>query len=78
MEQTIYLYLRGQPKLLEFIRREPIWYRYLLREGAKLLPELEKEAKVFYGQTFTGRLNRVSDQVQMASMLINVANILKD
>ncbi|GGN49131.1 YlbE-like family protein [Oceanobacillus indicireducens] len=78
MEQAVYLYLREQPKLLEFIRRQPIWYRYLLREGAKVLPELEKEAKVFYGQTFSGRLNRVSDQVQMASMLINVANILKD
>lgn len=78
MERAIYLYLREQPKLLEFIRQEPRWYRYLLRDGAKRLPELEKEAKVFYGQTFSGHLNRVNDQVQMASMLINVANILKD
>lgn len=78
MDLATYQFIQGQPKLLEFVRNNPIWYRYLLRDGIKRIPELEKEAKIFYGQTFSGRLNRINDQVQMASMLINVANILKD
>lgn len=78
MESAIYQYLRTKPELLEFMRHQPIWYRYLSRDGAKRLAELEKEANIFYGKTFSGRLSRVNDQVQMASMLINVANMLKD
>lgn len=78
MEPVIYHYLRTNPELLEFIRQNPVWYRYLGRDGRGRMNDLEKEAKIFYGQTFSGRLNRVNDRVQMASMLINVANILKN
>lgn len=78
MDNMTYLYLRNRPELLKFMRQHPIWYRYLMRDGVNRLPELEKEAKIFYGQTFSGRLDRVNNQVQMASMLINLANILKD
>lgn len=78
MDQTTYFYLKQQPKLMEFIRQRPIWYRYLSREGATRIPELEKEAKIFYGQTLSQRLNRINDQVEMASTLINLANLLKD
>ncbi|WP_405102428.1 YlbE-like family protein [Oceanobacillus sp. FSL H7-0719] len=78
MDRATYNYIKQQPKLVEFMRQRPIWYRYLSRDGATRIPELEKEAKVFYGQTLSQRLNRVNDQVQMASMLINLANLLKD
>jgi hypothetical protein len=78
IEPRIYAYLQENPKMLDFIRQQPIWYRYLSRDGASRIPELEKEAKRFHGQTWSGRLNRMNEQVQMASMLINVANILKD
>lgn len=78
MDLETYQYLRTNPRLLEYIRQHPIWYRYLSRDGIKRLEALEKEAKVFYGQTISGRLHRVNEQVQMASMLINLTNILKD
>jgi len=78
MDQTTYFYLKQQPKLMDFIRQRPIWYRYLSRDGAARIPELEKEAKIFYGQTLSQRLNRINDQVEMAFTLINLANLLKD
>ncbi len=78
MDRTTYLYLKQQPKLVEFVRQRPIWYRYLSRDGATRISELEKEAKIFYGQTLSQRLNRMNDQVEMASTLINLANLLKD
>ncbi|MCM3742251.1 YlbE-like family protein [Oceanobacillus luteolus] len=78
MDLATYQYLQNNPRALEFIRLNPIWYRYLSRDGVKRTQDLEKEVKIFFGQTFSGRLNRMNDQVQMASMLIQVANILKD
>lgn len=78
MDTATYHYLLSNPKFIDYVRQNPIWYRYLLRDGVKRLPELEREVKIFYGQTISGRLNRMNDQVQMASMLIQLANILKD
>ena len=78
MDAYTYYYLKEQPKLLEFIRYEPIWYRYLSRDGAARLSELEREAKIFYGQTLPQRLKRINQQMQMASMFIHAAELLKD
>ena len=56
----------------------PIGYRHLSRDGLKRVNELENAAKVFYGKTLSQRMDRVNNQLQMASMLINMADLLKD
>lgn len=71
-------YLANNPTLQEFIRYEPYWYRQLSRDGLKRVNELEKASKVFYGKTLSQRVDRVNNQLQMASMLINMADMLKD
>lgn len=78
MDATTYRYLKSQPNLLEFIRQQPNWYRYLSRDGMVRVQELEREAKIFHGKTLSQRLDRINHQVNMASMLINVADLLKD
>lgn len=78
MDSSTYQYLSNQPKLLEFIRHNPHWYRYLSRDGLTRRTELEREAKIFFGQTLTQRVERVNQRIQMASMLMNVAELLKD
>ncbi|MHA6251404.1 YlbE-like family protein [Oceanobacillus sp. CAU 1775] len=78
MDATTLQFLSNNPKLLEFIRHEPYWYRYLSRDGLKRVNELEREAKVFYGKTLAQRMDRVNNQLEMASMLINMADLLKD
>ena len=78
MDSTTIQYLANNPKLQEFIRYEPHWYRHLSRDGLKRVNELENAAKVFYGKTLSQRMDRVNNQLQMASMLINMADLLKD
>ncbi|WP_163970768.1 YlbE-like family protein [Oceanobacillus halotolerans] len=77
MQQEVYEYLRVRPHLLMFIRYNPVWYRYLMRD-ATIIPELEKEAKRFYGKTIPQRVEKIGDQVQMLGMLMHVANSVND
>lgn len=78
MDELTFLYLQNNPKIREYIRFEPIWYRYLSRDGLERIEELEIEAKRFYGLTFPQRMERFNQQLQMASMLMNVAKMMKD
>ncbi|HLR66037.1 YlbE-like family protein [Virgibacillus alimentarius] len=77
MHEVSYSYLQNHPELLVFVRYNPVWYRYLSRDPNKL-EELEKEAKRFYGKTFTKRLEKMNNQVQMITMLMQFAGAMKD
>ena len=77
MNEEVYLYLKSQPKLINFVRNNPVWYRYLTREPNRI-NELEQASKAFYGKTFTQRLNHLSSQMQMVHMLIKFTGIIKD
>lgn len=77
MQAVCYQYLRSRPELLRFVRLNPIWYRYLARDP-KNLSELETAAKQFYGKTFSQRLEKVGDSVQMARMLMQFADSMRD
>jgi len=77
MQSFCYQYLQENPDLLQFVRYNPIWYRYLTRDPNRL-SELEREAKHYYGKTFSKRLEKFNNQVQMASMLMQFADAMKD
>lgn len=77
MDPTSYNYLSNNPRLAMFVRYNPIWYRYLSREPERI-NEIEKEAKKFYGKTFSQQLDKVNNQVQMVRMLIQFAGEMKD
>lgn len=77
MDPSCYHYLKSQPELLTFVRLNPIWYRHLTREPNRI-HEIEKEARKFYGKTFPQKLERVSNQIQMVGMLIELAGAMKD
>ncbi|HLR40676.1 MAG TPA: YlbE-like family protein [Virgibacillus sp.] len=77
MHALSYAHLRAHPELAKFVRYNPMWYRYLSRD-ANRLGELEKEAKIFYGKTFSQRLEKMNSQVQTISMLIQFAETMKD
>lgn len=77
MEPICYQYLRSNPELLRFVRFNPMWYRYLTRDPSRI-NEIEKEARKFYGKTIPQRLEKLSNHVQMASMLIQLAGNMKD
>lgn len=77
MDQATYQYLQLHPKLAEFVRYNPVWYRYLTRDPKRVY-ELDKEAKIFYEETLSQRLEKVNKQVQMMKMLIQFAGAMKD
>lgn len=77
MQSFCYHYLQSRPDLLYFVRFNPEWYRYLTREPNRIY-ELENEAKRFYGKTFSQRLEKWSNQLQMAGMLMEFADLMKD
>lgn len=77
MDAETYRYLTSHPELLTFVRYHPIWYRYLSRDPNKI-HELSRVAKKFYGYTFTQRLERLNNQIQMVGMLIQLTEAMKD
>ncbi|WP_053219786.1 YlbE-like family protein [Virgibacillus senegalensis] len=77
MQPVIYQQLNNRPDLKHFIRMNPEWYRKLTRNPDEL-KEMEKAAKVFYGKTIPQRMERLSDQMQMVTMLIQLAGAMKD
>jgi hypothetical protein len=77
MHPAVYETLTKQPQLFEFIRENPIWYRYLSREPGMVL-EIEKAAREYEGKTFSKRLEKLGSQAQMVHMLIQLAGAMKD
>lgn len=77
MQPKVYQFLQTRPELLQFIRLNPEWYRKLMRDPDQL-NALECNAKVFYGRTVPQRIEKFGDQLQMVSMLIQMAGAMKD
>lgn len=77
MNKELYQFLATRPDLINFIRFNPIWYRYLNRDPLRIT-EMEKEAKRYYGKTFSQKVERVGNNVQMLSMLLQFTEMMKD
>lgn len=77
MNKEVYHYVRSRPDLTNFIRFNPIWYRYLSRDPARI-NEFEQEAKRFYGKTMPQRLEKINQNMQMVGMLLQFAEMMKD
>ncbi|WP_047981373.1 YlbE-like family protein [Ornithinibacillus contaminans] len=77
MNQELYHYLQARPELMNFIRQNPYWYRYLTRDPSRVV-EMEKEAKRFYGKTFTQKMDKMNQNIQMVGVLLQFAEMMKD
>ncbi|WP_164669117.1 YlbE-like family protein [Virgibacillus doumboii] len=77
MQASVYQYLQQNPRLANFVRYNPEWYRYLSRNPYSLY-EMEKEAKKFYGKTIPQQVEKIGNQVQMVNMLVQFAGAMKD
>lgn len=76
MQRSIYQYLQTRSDLKHFVRMNPIWYRRLTRNPDEI-NQLEEEAKYFYGKTTSQRIEKFTGQVQMVSMLMQMAQSMK-
>ncbi|MFN7250969.1 MAG: YlbE-like family protein [Anaerobacillus sp.] len=71
MRKEIHEYMKQRPDLKQFIRHNPIWYRYLSRDPHSL-SQLENEVKVYTGKTIPQKLDRFQSNLNMAMMLLDM------
>lgn len=74
MRREVQQYLRSRPDLSFFVRMNPAWYRRLSRSPYQWA-ELEQEAKVFYGKTFSQKAERFSQQLKTANFMLGLAQV---
>ncbi|MEQ6378764.1 YlbE-like family protein [Bacillaceae bacterium S4-13-58] len=77
MQYELYHTLKERPELLQYVRVHPQWYRRLWRNPEEF-SLLEQEAKYYYGQTPAQRMQQWTNNIQMFSMLIQMATQLRD
>ncbi|PYZ97898.1 hypothetical protein CR205_04700 [Alteribacter lacisalsi] len=71
MRPEVLQQVRAKPELWKYLRLHPGWYRKLARNPASL-QEMEKESRVFYGKTFPQRMDKIQNNVNLASMLFEM------
>ncbi|RFU63395.1 YlbE-like family protein [Peribacillus glennii] len=76
MRQDVYSLIEENQDLKKFLRGQPYWYRRLMRNPQDL-DKLETEAAYHFNKTIPQRINKFSDGVQMASMLLGMFQAMK-
>lgn len=77
MRKELYMYVRNDPLLHQYIRMHPYWYRKLGRNPNSVV-QLRQEAKQFFGKTFPQRVEKLHQNLQLAMMVMQMfqANFL--
>lgn len=71
MRADVYNHIRNKSDLLLFIRENPIWYRKLMR-NPKDFKTLELAAMNYYEKTIPHKIEKFSNSLQLASMMMNL------
>jgi len=71
MRKEILDYLNSSPQLLQFVREQPKWYRKLTRNPHEL-QLLEISSMHYYKKTFPHQVEKFTNGVQMASMMMSM------
>jgi hypothetical protein len=77
MRHEIYEYLQEKKELREFIRQQPIWYRKLTRNPQDL-QSFETAALHYFRKTIPHQVEKFSNGVQMASMMLHMFQAMND
>ncbi|QHS22140.1 hypothetical protein GWK91_03935 [Virgibacillus sp. MSP4-1] len=75
MQPSVYHFLKSRPDLLHFVRMNPSWYRILTRNPERI-NVLEETSKTFYGQTFSQKAGKFSEQLNLLSMLLSMSEYM--
>jgi YlbE-like protein len=76
VRQEIYEFLQSREDLQKFIREQPIWYRRLTRNPTDL-EAFELAMLHHYKKTIPDRVEKFQNQVQMASLMIDVFQVMR-
>jgi hypothetical protein len=77
MRKDVLEYLGGQKELKQFVREQPLWYRKLSRNPYDI-QSLEIASLHYYKKTIPHQVEKFSNSVQMASMMLNMFQSMKN
>ncbi|MFB1051909.1 YlbE-like family protein [Paraliobacillus sp. JSM ZJ581] len=77
MDPLIYQQVKNNASVLYYMRHDPSWYRKLSRNPMALV-DMEKQAKIYQGRTIPQRVERISEQMQLLGMFLQMASTMKD
>ncbi|MBO8176400.1 YlbE-like family protein [Aeribacillus pallidus] len=76
MRSDVMEYIRRDPFLHQFLRQQPAWYRMLSRSPQDL-EQFEIASLHYYKKTIPHRVEKFSQTLQMASMMMSMLDIMK-
>jgi YlbE-like protein len=77
MRKDVLDFLKSDEDYIKFIRQKPKWYRKLSR-NPELIEEFRLASLEFFGKTIPQRVDKLQNQVQMASFMIDMFHVLKE
>jgi hypothetical protein len=77
MRKDVLDFLQGNEDYIKFIRNQPRWYRTLSRNPGQL-EEFRLASLQFFGKTIPQRVDKLQNQVQMASFMVEMFQALKE
>ncbi|AKM18407.1 YlbE-like family protein [Geobacillus sp. FSL K6-0789] len=77
MRRDVWQYVQANPMLRAFVREQPRWYRLLARRPHEL-SALQLAALRHYGQTIPDKVEKISQSLQMASLMWQMFKALRD
>jgi hypothetical protein len=77
MRRDVWQYVQANPMLRAFVREQPRWYRLLARHPHEL-SALQLAALRHYGQTIPDKVEKISQSLQMASLMWQMFKALRD
>lgn len=64
-------YIYSKKELKQFLRRQPMWYRKLSRHPEEI-EKFEIASLHFFEKTIPQRVEKINNNIQMASMMMNM------
>lgn len=77
MRKDVLDFLQSDEEYIKFIRQQPKWYRKLSR-NPELIEDFRLASLEFFGKTIPQRVDKLQNQVQMASFMIDMFQVLKE
>ncbi|MBQ4817180.1 YlbE-like family protein [Bacillus pumilus] len=77
MRKEVQEFVMAEEERIKFIRQSPLWYRQLTRHPDKL-SSFELDKMNFYEKTIPHRVSQLSNSVQMAEMMIQMFQAMRN
>lgn len=64
-------YIKSNPLIYNYLRENSYYYKYLIRDG-RFIKNILDDAKKYYKQTATDKVQKLSDNIDLIASLIDV------